>query len=68
MLPHEQKEAAMPKGVYRDTGGWVHVNYEDKYQMPMHRSDYEEHDYKPAFESLPTKEKYDKSKTLRKPN
>jgi len=39
----------MSKGVYRDTGGWVHVNYEDKYHMPMHRSDYEEHDYKPSF-------------------
>lgn len=53
----------MPKGVYKDSGGWVQVNYEDRFQMVMHRSDYDEHDYKPSFESLPIKEKYEKSKT-----
>lgn len=52
----------MPRGVYRDNGGWVHVNYEDRFEMSMHRSDYEEHDYKPSFESLPTKDKYEKSR------
>ena len=43
----------MPKGEYRDTGGWVLVNYEDRFQMPMHRSDYEDHGYRPAFDALP---------------
>lgn len=43
----------MPRGEYRDSGGWVLVNYEDRFRMPMHRSDYEDHGYKPAFESLP---------------
>jgi hypothetical protein len=43
----------MPKGEYRDSGGWVLVNYEDRFRMPMHRSDYEDHGYKPAFEALP---------------
>ncbi len=43
----------MPKGEYRDSGGWVLVNYEGRFQMPMHRSDYEDRGYKPAFEALP---------------
>jgi hypothetical protein len=45
----------MPRGEYRDTGGWVLVNYENRFRMPMHRSDYEDHGYKPAFEALPLK-------------
>lgn len=45
----------MPRGEYRDTGGWVLVNYEDRFRMPMHRSDYEDHGYKPLFEDLPLK-------------
>jgi hypothetical protein len=45
----------MPRGEYRDTGGWVLVNYEGRFRMPMHRSDYEDHGYKPAFEVLPMK-------------
>ena len=53
----------MAKGMYRDSGGWVHVNYGDKFQMSMHRSDYEDHDYKPSFESLPTKQQYEKRST-----
>jgi hypothetical protein len=53
----------MPKGLYRDSGGWVHVNYEDRFEAAMHRSDYDEHDYKPSFESLPTREKYEKAQT-----
>lgn len=43
----------MPRGEYRDSGGWVIVNYEGRFTMPMHRSDYEDHGYKPDFESLP---------------
>jgi hypothetical protein len=66
MLRAKQKEAAMPRGVFRDSGGWVHVNYEDRFQMFMHRSAYDEHDYKPPFESLPMREKYEKTKPARK--
>jgi len=51
-----KREAAMPKGEYRDSGGWVIVNYENRFTMPMHRSDYEDHGYKPDFEVLPTRE------------
>ncbi len=43
----------MPKGEYRDNGGWVLVNYENRFTMPMHRSDYEDHGYKPLFAALP---------------
>ncbi len=43
----------MPKGEYRDSGGWVLVNYEGRFHMPMHRSDYEDHGYRPLFEALP---------------
>jgi hypothetical protein len=57
------KEEAMPKGLYRDSGGWVRVNYEDRFMAFMHRSDYENHDYKPQFEALPMKEKYERGKT-----
>ena len=46
----------MPRGEYRDTGGWVLVDYEGRFRAPMHRSDYEDHGYKPAFEALPLKE------------
>ena len=53
----------MPKGLYRDSGGWVQVNYEDKFVACMHRSDYEDHDYKPRFEALPLKDKYERSRT-----
>jgi hypothetical protein len=49
----------MAKGMYRDSGGWVHVNYGDKFEMSMHRSDYEDHEYRPRFEALPTKQQYD---------
>jgi hypothetical protein len=59
----EQMEEAMPKGLYRDSGGWVQVNYEDRFVACMHRSDYEDHDYKPRFEALPMKEKYEKLRT-----
>ncbi len=52
----------MPRGVYRDSGGWVRVNYDDRFMTFMHRSDYEDHDYKPRFESLPRKEQYERTK------
>ena len=60
----------MPKGLYRDSGGWVHVNYDDRFEAAMHRSEYDEHDYKPSFEALPTREKYQKAQAAkrRKPN
>jgi hypothetical protein len=43
----------MPRGEYRDSGGWVIVNYEGRFTMPMHRADYEDHGYKPDFAALP---------------
>jgi hypothetical protein len=66
MLLREQKEAAMPRGLYRDSGGWVHVNYEDRFEAAMHRSDYDEHDYKPSFESLPLREEYEKARAAKR--
>lgn len=60
MLGHIQEEAAMPRGLYRDSGGWIQVSYDERFQMPMHRTDYEDHGYKPRFEMLPTKPKFEK--------
>ncbi len=57
----------MAKGMYRDSGGWVHVNYDGRFQMSMHRSDYEDHEYKPVFEALPNKQEYEK-RAARKSN
>jgi hypothetical protein len=59
-------EAVMPNGVYRDSGGWVQVNYEGRFRIPMHRSAYEDHDYKPKFETLPTKNKHDRQERTKK--
>ncbi len=56
----------MPKGEYRDSGGWVRVNYNDRFHMLMHRSDYEDHGYKPLFETLRLRNQTDKPKDLRK--
>ena len=50
----------MAQGLYRDNAGWVHVAYDRGFEMTMHRSDYEDHGYKPRFETLPTREKFDK--------
>jgi hypothetical protein len=58
----------MAKGLYRDNGGWVQVSYEERFIVAMHRSDYEDHDYKPRFESLPSKEKYEKTKDVSRKN
>ena len=56
----------MPNGVYRDSGGWVQVNYEGRFRIPMHRSMYEDHEYKPKFETLPTKDKHDRLERAKK--
>ena len=56
----------MPNGVYRDSGGWVQVNYQGRFVMPMHRSEYDDHEYKPKFEALPTKEKYEREARSKK--
>jgi hypothetical protein len=58
----------MPNGEFRDSGGWVQVNYDGRFRSPMHRSDYEDHDYKPRFESLPTKDRYERTKQPPKPS
>ena len=54
--------SGMPRGLFKDSGGWVRVDYGGKFQMPMHRSDYDDHAYKPRFEALPLKETYEKTK------
>ena len=51
----------MAQGLYRDSGGWVMVSYDGRFIMPMHRGDYDDHDYKPLFDRLPTKRKFEKS-------
>lgn len=56
----------MPRGLCRDSGGWVRVNYEDRFVAMMHRTDYDEHDYKPSFESLPTRDKYEKGRAVKR--
>ena len=58
----------MPNGEFRDSGGWVQVNYDGRFRIPMHRSDYEDHDYRPRFESLPTKDRYERTKQTPKPS
>lgn len=55
----------MPNGLYRDSGGWVHVNFDGKFEMSLHRSDYEDHEYRPKFESLPTRREYEKARKTR---
>jgi hypothetical protein len=65
-LLEDRRRPVMPRGMYRDSGGWVQVNFDDKFQMSMHRSDYEDRDYKPPFESLPTRDKYAKAKGAKK--
>lgn len=51
----------MAKGLYRDGAGWVRVDFDQKFRMLMKRSDYQDHDYKPKYELLPTKQKYEKA-------
>ncbi len=56
----------MPRGLYRDNGGWVHIDYDGKFERSLHRNDYEDLEYKPAFEALPLKGKYEKKKSAKK--
>jgi hypothetical protein len=61
----------MPRGECRDSGGWVLVNFDDRFIMPMHRSDYEGHGYKPTFEALPLRNAHRRQSDAsrgRKPN
>jgi hypothetical protein len=51
----------MTRGLYRDNAGWVQVDYDDKFHMPMKKGDYEDHGYKPRYESLPMKQTYEKA-------
>ncbi len=52
----------MAQGLYRDNAGWVHVAYDHGFEMTMHRSDYEDHGYKPRFETLPVRASREKSR------
>ena len=47
----------MVRGVYRDNAGWVKVTYDARFEMLMKKDDYEDHGYKPKYESLPSKAK-----------
>ena len=51
----------MATGLYKDNGGWVHVSYNGKFEMPIKRSDYEDRGYKPPYRSLPSKQEYAKA-------
>lgn len=44
------------QGIYRD-GGWVHVT-DGKHEIPIPRNRYEDQNYCPPFDDLPTKEQY----------
>ena len=57
----------MAIGVFKDNAGWVQVSYDGKYAMSMKRSDYEDRDYKPRYESLPSRQQYEKSKHPKDP-
>ena len=50
----------MPKGIYRETDGWVRVNY-GKFQISIPRRKYEAIRYEPPYAQLPTKNEYDKA-------
>ncbi len=51
----------MAKGGYRGVD-WVRVDYDGKPAIPMLRGIYEEQNYGPAYDELPTKEQYHDSK------
>jgi hypothetical protein len=59
-VPPKPREIVMAKGVYRDNAGWVKVSYDNRFLMLMKKDEYEEHGYKPKYETLPTRQKYDK--------
>jgi hypothetical protein len=58
MLSGEQGEKAMPAGVFRSDGGWVHVDYGTGTTIPVTRSKYEANGYKPDFDKLPSEAEY----------
>ena len=51
----------MAKGVYRGVD-WVRVDYDGKLSIPIPRGRYDEQNYRPAYDELPTKEQYHNSK------
>lgn len=51
----------MVNGLYKDNAGSVLVGYDGKFVMRMRRADYEDHDYKPKYASLPTRQQYEKA-------
>lgn len=52
----------LAKGVYRDSDGWVTVDYGTS-RMPIDRDTYEENGYLPPFDKLPSKEEYEAGNT-----
>jgi hypothetical protein len=51
----QNRETAMAKGLCRDGAGWVQVGYDRGFEMPMKKSEYEDHDYKPRYDTLPVR-------------
>jgi hypothetical protein len=58
MLSGMQGEKAMPVGLYRSDGGWVHVDYGTGTTIPVTRSKYDANGYKPDFDKLPSEAEY----------
>ena len=50
----------MPKGLYREPGGWVQVDL-GKIRISIPRKKYEASGYEPPYDQLPTKEEYEKA-------
>lgn len=53
----KETEDVMAKGLWRDGAGWVRMDFDQKFEMLMKRSDYEDHGYKPTYSALPLKQK-----------
>ena len=58
MLPAQQGEGRMARGMFRMADGWVQVDYEGKSSIPVSREYYVERGYLPPYEKLPTEEEY----------
>jgi hypothetical protein len=54
----KEGEKAMPAGLFRSDGGWVHVDYGTGTTIPVTRSKYEANGYKPDFDKLPSEAEY----------
>ncbi len=53
-------DGTMAKGLYRDSDGWVMVDYGTN-RAPIPRDRYDEQGYAPPYDALPTQEQYEAS-------